>query len=302
MAITRVSTYAMHKNTLSDVTRVQANLAKLQNQMSSGVKSDNFEGLNGQVEAFVQFEAKIGKTNTLLENNTVILARMQTTDVALDQLINIADDFQDLLVQRRNPVSEGNLQFEISARALMEAAAAQLNSSQEGRYLFAGSRTDTQPVLTPVPGSAIPGVPDNSYYNGNSTKLYARVSETFEVQYNVTADNPAFQKLFAAFNLGLSADASNSDANLEEATQLITEALDEIISVRAQVQQNIVNVEEVNERHEQLKLYWTGLSEKIIKTDLLSASTEVAMGEAILQASFSSFSRLNELRLTDFLR
>lgn len=302
MAITRVSTYAMHQSTLGDVTRMQARLANLQNQLSSGVKSDNFEGLNGQVEAFVQFEAKIGKTQTLVENNTVIISRMQTTDVALDQIINIADDFQDLLIQRRNPISEGNLQFEISARALMEAAAAQLNTAQEGRYLFSGARTDTQAVTTPVPGSVTPGVPDNGYYNGNSTKLYARVSETFEVQYNVTADNPAFQKLFAAFNLGLQADATNSQSMLEEATALITEALDEVIAVRAQVQQNIVNVEEVNERHEQLKLYWTGLNEKIIKTDILSASTEVAMGEAILQASFSSFSRLNELRLTDFLR
>lgn len=302
MAITRVSTFAMHQSTLSDVTRLQSNLANLQNQISSGVKSDSFEGLNGQVEPFVQFEAKIKKTQTLLENNTIIMARMQTTDVALDQVINIADDFQDLLIQRRNPVSGDDLQFEISARALMEAAAAQLNTAQEGRYLFAGSRTNEQPVKTPVPGSITPGVPDDLYYQGNDRDLYARVQETFEVQYNVRANESGFQKLFAAINLGLSGDASGSQDVLADATELITDAIDEIISVRAQVQQNIVNVEEINGRHEQLKLYWTGLNEKIIKTDLLSASTEVALSESILQASFSSFARLNELRLTDFLR
>ncbi|MCH2546193.1 MAG: hypothetical protein MK052_01085 [Alphaproteobacteria bacterium] len=302
MAITRVSTYAMHQTTLGDVTRLQANLAKLQNQISSGVKANDFEGLNGQVETFVQFEGKIKKTQTFIENNTVTLSRMQTTDVALDQIISIADDFQDLLIQRRNPVSGDSLQFEISARAMLEATAAQLNTAQEGRFLFGGTRTNIPPVTTPVPGSNSIGVPDDGYYVGNDTNLFARVQETFEVQYNVRANEAGFQKLFAAMNMGLSADASGSQDQLVAATTLVTEALDEIISVRARVQQNIVNVEEINERHEQLNLYWKGLNEKIIKTDLLSASTEVAMGEAILQASFSSFSRLNQLRLTDFLR
>jgi flagellar hook-associated protein 3 FlgL len=220
----------------------------------------------------------------------------------MDQIISIADDFQDLLIQRRNPVSGDDLQFEISARALMEALAAQLNTAQEGRYLFSGSRTDTQPVITPVPGSATPGVPDDLYYQGNDSNLTARVQETFEITYNVRANESGFQKLFAAMNLGLQGDANGSEGVLQEATTLVTEALDEIISLRAKVQQNIVNVEEINERHEQLNLYWKGVNEKVIKTDILSVSTEVAMGEAVLQASFSSFSRLNQLRLTDFLR
>lgn len=302
MVVSRVSTYSVHQSTLSDVTRLQANLANLQNQLSSGVKSDSFEGLNGQVETFVQFEAKIKKTQSLLENNAVTISRMQTTDVALDQIIALADNFQDLLVQRRNPVSGDSLQFEISARGMREAVAAQLNTAQEGRYLFGGSRTETQPVITPVPTSAVPGIPDDLYYQGNDARLVARVQETFEIEYNVRANESGFQKLFAAINLGLQADADNSQTGLEEATFLVTEALDEIISIRAAVQQNIVNVEEINERHEQLNLYWKGVNEKVIKTDILSVSTEVAMSESILQASFSSFARLNELRLTDFLR
>lgn len=302
MAITRVSTYAMHQTTLSDVTNLQARLANLQNQVSSGVKSDNFQGLNGQVEAFIQFEGKMSKTQTLIDNNTLIIARMRTTDVALDQIISIADDFQDLLVQRKSPTGGESLQFDVSAQSMLQTIANQLNVAQEGRYLFAGSRTDTPPVIDPVPGPVVSGLPDDAYYQGNDTDLYARVQENYDVQYNVRANEEGFQKLFAAIALGMRADQEGSDALLTEATTLATDALEEIISIRARVQQNIVNVEEINERHEQLNLYWQGLSEKIIKTDLLSASTEIALSEAVLQASFQSFTRLNELRLTDFLR
>lgn len=302
MAITRVSTYAMHKTTLSDVTRLQAQLANMQNQLSSGVSTDSFEGMNGSVETFVQFEAKMGKTQTLIDNNTVLMSRMQTTSTVLDQIIDIADSFQDLLIQRRNGATGQDVQFETSSRAMLEAIAAQLNTQQEGRYLFSGSRTNIAPVTTPVPGAGIIGVPDDLYYNGNDTDLYARVQETYDIQYNVRANDEVFQQLFSAINLGLQADALENDGLLQDATTLITEALDGLISKRAYVQQNIVNVEEINARHEQMKLYWTGLNEKIINTDILSVSTEVAMSEAILQASFSSFTRLNELRLTDYLR
>lgn len=302
MTVTRVSTYAMHQTTMTDVTRLQARMANLQNQISSGMKSSTFQGLDGQVEAFVQFEAKIKKNQTYINNNTLIIARLQTTDVALEQIISIASDFQNLLVQRRNPVSGDDLQFDISANALRQALANQLNTAQEGRYLFSGSRTNIPPVPAPIQGNTAPGLPDDNYYQGNDVDLFARVQDNFDVQYNVRANEEGFQKLFAAIELGLRADHSNSQDLLMEATELVASALQDIIAIRARVQQNTVNIEEINERHEQLNLYWKGLSERIIKTDLLSASTEVALSEAVLQASFQSFTRLNSLRLTDFLR
>lgn len=300
--LTRVSTYSMHQSTMSDVMRLQSSLANLQNQISSGLKTTSFQGMDGQVETFVQVEAKMQKTQTLLDNNTIVMSRLQTTDTVMTEVIELADDFQDLLVQRQNPGTGDALQFEVSARGILATIAAQLNISQEGRYLFGGTKTDVPPIKEDTPAPFVAGVPDDLYYQGNDDDISARVQENFEVQYNVRANDPAFQKLFAAIHLGIGAAATNDTTNLTNATQMVTEAVDELIAVRAKVQQDMVNIEEINDRHEQLNLYWKGFSEKIIKTDLLSASTEVAMGEAILQASFSSFSKLNQLRLTDFLR
>lgn len=300
--LTRVSTYSMHQSTMSDVMRLQSSLAGLQNQISSGLKTDTFQGMDGQVETFVQVEAKMQKTKTLLDNNTIITSRLQTTDTVMSAVIDLADDFQDLLIQRQNPASGDALQFDVSARGILKSIAAQLNVSQEGRYLFSGTKTDTPPINENTPPPLLSGFPDDSYYQGNNDDLYARVQENFEVQYNVRANDPAFQKLFAAIHEGIEGADGDNQANLTNATQMVTEAIDGLIAIRAKVQQDMVNVEEINERHEQLNLYWKGFSEKIIKTDLLSASTEVAMGEAILQASFTSFSKLNQLRLTDFLR
>ena len=301
-ALTRVSTYGLHQRTLGDVTQLQSRLADLQNQVSSGQKSKTFQGLNTNTETFVQLDAKLMKTQTLIDGNTRIISRLQTMEVSMDQIINIADDFQDLTVAARNPASADDVQFEILARSMLETIAGQLNVSVEGRYLFSGSKTNVPPVQTPVPGNSVPGVPDDGYYQGNNEDLYVRVQEQYTLAYNVRANEGGFQKLFAAINLGLDAYGSGSQDLMAQASEMATEALDEINGMRASVQQTRVNIEDINERHTQLKLYWQGLSEEITKTDILSASTEIAMSEAILQASFASFTRLNELRLTDFLR
>lgn len=301
MVIQRVSTASLHQTTITDALKLQSTMANLQNQISSGFKSDTFQGLTGKVEAFVQFEAKMNKNQTIIDNNTLITSRLQTMDTALAELINVADQFEDMLVQRMNPVSGDSMSFEVSARATLESVALLLNTSQEGRYLFGGSKTDIPPVATPVPANFLSGVPDASYYQGNDVDLYARVQENQLMQYNVKANDPAFQKLIAAVNLSLQADTVDDMQSMQQAAELATQAVDEIIGLRATVQQNQVTVQDINGRLEMLNLYWKGMSETIIKTDTVSASTELAVAQTVLQASFQSFVTLNSLRLVDYI-
>lgn len=302
MTIQRVSTLGLHQQTLQDVMRVQTNLADLQTQISSGKKTSTFQGLQGQVETFVQLEGKMNKTKTFIQNNELIISRMKTSEVALEQIVNAAEDYKNLLVSRRNGATGQDVPFQLSARGILETIAGQLNTQQEGRYLFSGSRTNVPPVITPVPGAIVAGVPDDEYYQGNNDNLVVQVQETYSMTYNTRANDPALQKLFAAINLGLQGDSTNSQTVLAQASELAAEALDEVIALRANTQQNMINLEQVNERHQQLNTYWKGLSESIINTDLVAASTQVAVDQAILQASFQSFANLSQLKLSDYLR
>jgi flagellar hook-associated protein 3 FlgL len=281
MVNTRVSSAGIHHNTLSDALRVQSKLAKTQGQVSSGLKSQDFQGLSGQVETFVQMEGKMKKTNTFIQTNTVVLSRLQTTEVVMEQIIDISDDFKNLLMTRNNAASGPSAQFAVSAKALMKSLGSQLNTSQEGRFLFGGTKTDLPPVVDPIP---------------------ANVQENYDVDYGVRANDPAFQKLVAAMNLGLAADGANSSEQLSQATAMLASALEEIVALRAEVQQNVVNITDINERHTQLNLYWKGYTESIAKTDLTAAAIDISMDQAILQASFQTFSTITSLKLTDYLR
>lgn len=302
MTINRVSTAAIQQQTIRNATFRQGHLADLQNQISSSFKTDNFQGLSGQVESFVQLESKMHVSQNFIENNTIIKARAQTTEGAVSSVIDVMDDFKQLLMQRRNGATGQSTQFQVSGKATLQSIANLMNTSFEGRYLFGGTRTETPPVIVPVPETIQAGVPDASYYQGNSIDQTAEVQEGQNLAYGARADEGAFQKMFAAINLALKGDMANNQSQLDSAMELTNQAFAELTALDARLNQNIVNITDISERFEKQNLYWKGVTETIIKTDLVAASIEVSTDQAILQASFSSFATISALKLVDYLK
>jgi len=67
------------------------------------------------------------------------------------------------------------------------------------------------------------------------------------------------------------------------------------------VDASIVDIQQINERHDASILYYKGVTEAIAKTDPVAASTDVAMDQTILTASFQTFSKISALNLSDYL-
>lgn len=299
----RISTYAVFQNTWRNISNTQSTVFDLQGQISSGLKTTNFAGLTGQVEQFTQLTAKLSKAKMYEENNAVAISRLNTTNTALNQIIELADDMEDLMVLRRNPTMANSIAFEQQLKGKLEALASELNTTFEGRFLFGGTKTNVNPVVVDpaVPGPVEVGTLDANYYQGSNEDLVLRAGDNVEIQYNVRADNPAFQKLFGAVALALKGHAENDDAILQQAINMIQEGQAELVSVQASVNTNVVTLGDQNKRHEALRLYWQGVTEEVSKTDVLAASTKLAVDQTVLQASFQAFAQINRLRLSDFL-
>lgn len=302
--INRISTFSVFNNTLQDVNRTQANLFDLQEQISSGLKTDEFSGLQGQVEQFTFLESSVKQAKAYQEYNSVNISRLRTVDISLDQIIETADEIEDLIVLRRNAGIEDDIAFEQQMRSKLDTIAAELNSQFEGRYVFGGTRTNVPPVITEpaIPGPNKIGQPDAGYYQGSTENITLRASDSVEIEGNIRADNIAFQNLFGAAFQALAGDAADKDTLLADATDQIQTAIQDLIALQADNNSNIIALEDINRRHKSLQLYWQGVTENIAKTDVVAASTQVAVDEAVLQASFQSFSSINALRLSDFLR
>jgi flagellar hook-associated protein 3 FlgL len=299
--ITRTSTFAANANFTNNFMRVQTRLFDAQNQISSGLKTQNFAGLAGQVEQFVSLEAKIRTSINYQENNAQNISRLETTKKALEQITNKADEMQNLIVLRRNPALANDIAFEQQMRAMMQSVASELNITFEAKYLFAGTRTNVPPVADPITPPFKVGEPDDSYYRGSKEDLTLRADERVEFAYRVRADNDAFQAIFAAAHQAIAAHNANDDSMLARALDTLQGGIDKVIATTATVNADILAIENIRQRQNSLELYWKGVTEQLANTDILAVSTKLAADQTILQASFQSFATINQLRLTNFL-
>ena len=302
MAIGRIGTYAIFQSTLKDMGNTQNQLINLQMQLSSGLKAQDYAGISSQAEQFLDIEKKITQSDTYLKNNKLVDARLQITSSALDRIIEAATTLKNIISTRRSGVQGTLNAFAEQLTDQWQTISAQLNISSEGRYLFSGTATDVKPVdTTALPELTSLGVPDDGYYQGSKENIVIRAHEEISFEYNVRADNSAFQKIFAGISMGKYGDTNNDDDALARAYDLVEGGLKDVITLQATVNSNKVAIDDINTQHQSLKLYWQGLKEEIVNTDLVSVSTQVAINQGILQASFQAFARINSLRLSDFL-
>jgi len=297
--MTRVGSLALYNSTMKDVAGTQQKLAKLQQQISSGLKADTFEGLNGQVEQYTLLQAKIRTSERFTETNSVNIARLKTADQAMGQMVDIADSMENLITQGRSGGIADSASLIQQMKNLLAQMTDELNINFEGRYLFGGTNTNTAPVPDITTSSILE---NDSYYAGSNDNLVYQYDERSTFTWPVRGDDPAFQKIFAAANQAIAAFDTKNDSGMADALDLMQAGQTALNSARSQVNNTIINVQAASDRLDTLGLYWKGVSEEVVKTDLVSATTEVSNHEAILQAAFAVFSRLSQLRLSDYLK
>ena len=301
MAISRVTNFTIFNSTLGDVTDVQRQLATIQEQISSGLKAQTFEDMNGQVEQFTQLDARIRSAKNYIDTNENNIARMKTADQAMAQMTDIADQMENLIVLGSSSTVQGSLNFEQQMRANLEALANQLNVDYAGRFIFGGTNTSTAPVPDPGIVTNSIGTPDDSYYAGSQASVTYSMDERTTYEFPMRADDPSIQKIFAAAWQAIQGFNNKDFTALGQALDLMQEGQTELSGARSRVNSTIINATDTNDRLKSLQLYWQGVTESIGKTDMVAASTAVANYEAVLQATFSAYARLSQLKLSDYL-
>lgn len=299
----RISTYSLHQSLLRDTSRSQVDLYNLQNQLSSGLKTDSFSGLGGDVEKFIDLDARLGRNQTYVDSSQVAEDRLTITDNILGQVIDLGTDIKNLIALRRNSAVGDDLAYQTQLDGKWKALVSILNTTSENRYIFSGTRTDTPPVDGEnFPTLLIDGKPDLGYYQGSGESTSMRIEDNVSITNNVRADDPAFQKIFAGLAMAQRYGAKSGESDeMKQAYDFLEKGVEGIISLRATVNANKVTVLDNKDRLQSMALYWKGLKETISNTDIVSVSTQVAINQGILQASYQAFARISGLKLSDFL-
>ncbi|GIK99682.1 MAG: flagellar hook-filament junction protein FlgL [Alphaproteobacteria bacterium] len=318
----RFATYPGFQQTMSYTLNAQRAVYDLQAQVSSGLVSTDYAGVGGNAYRLVTLETQTTRTNQYVAGNKLVDHRLQAMETSVASIYDTATKFRTLLVNALNANNAGEMAIADEAANFKDEITKLLNVSEDGRYLFAGSRTTTAPVdqagWTPPAWPLTPPLTQYTaeYYKGDQTLLTAEVDVDHSIGYGITAAEDAFEYVLRAMHYVEISGNAVDRATLETSLALVNAALGtsngdatlgvaaptrDIADIRTAIGTSRRAIELANKRHEEVLLYTEQNIGDIENVDPAAALTRLSAAETQLQASYMTVSRLSQLSLLNYL-
>lgn len=319
----RVATFPNHQLTMAYTLESQRKVLDLQIQVSSGKVATEYAGVGTDVHRLINLETAATRTTRYQANNQTIDKRLEAMETSVAQIYDSVTEFRTLLINALNANNAAEMRIDVEAKNYKDEIAKLLNIEQDGRYLFAGSRTDTQPVTlsgwTPPTWPLTPPLTQytDEYYQGDQTQLTVDVDVDSTVTYGVTADEDAFEYVLRAMHYVEISGPGVDRQTLETALALVSAALgtstgdatlgvppltQDIADIRTGIGISRRALENANKNHGEFLLYTQQNIGDIENVDPAAALAELATQETQLQASYTVISRLSQMSLMNYLR
>src|SRR5689334_15331349 len=144
--MTTVGTLAQSLLVRSNISSIQDQLNTLQQQVSTGLKTDRYGGLGAQATLDINLRNQVDRLDTY---NTDITS-LQTRTGIVDQTLNAVHDatltMRNVVIQNLNNASGNNTIVQAAQQAIADITN-KLQANVDGRYLFAGTKIDQPPMV-----------------------------------------------------------------------------------------------------------------------------------------------------------
>lgn len=284
---------------LRDISSNRNELAKIQNQVSSGVKVRNPSDEPTAFATSKGLEEQIARND---EYQNAIESGLTQSRVAQDSLDAMSDQMVDLkriVTQGANDTALQDSDREALAdevAGIRENLVDRLNTSTDGRYLFAGTQVDQQPFE--LEGTDVT-------YNGNDSELTVPVNDGMEVKISMTGDEVTDvngDNLFDMLGRIETALRDNDDAGVKAEMENVDNAVAHIASAGSNLGSRINQLEFSNEQFEVGNNNLKSEVSRLVDTDYAEALSELQKFQTAYQAALSANSELMQTNLLNFLR
>ena len=236
----RISNYSQNARSLSFFTMSQNRIADLQNQIASGVKSQNYTGVSRDTERLVTLESSHARVTQYSADNSLVERRLNTMELNVSQIFELMSEYKTTIINGLNASNADDLDLRNRAAQILDQVTSLLNVEEDGRHLFAGSRTDTPPVslaALPAISYTIPTTDgaSSSYFVGNTDNLSIRADDNFDLQYNINAGELGFERAIRALDIMVKAPLSNDRPTLNHVLGVVNNAIDDLADIRTEI-------------------------------------------------------------------
>jgi len=300
----RITNAMVSRTVLYDLGSASRRLAQSERQLSSGKQltrpSDNPFGVSRAIQLRGQLEA----TQQYRRNVNEGIGWTTATEAALTRITDVVQRARELLVEAGNDsngaVARESVATEIDA--LTESLKQEANTTYEGRYVFAGTATETSPY-------ALGGV---DTFAGNAGSVPRVIGAGVAVAVNVSAREVLGEGQGAADNklLDVMRDIAENlrgntpaDAEALRGTDLerLDTNLDNLTSVRAVVGATMNRLEGAGSRLDELEESGVDLLSKVEDADMAETLTSYTTEKTAYEAALKAGANIVQMSLLDFL-
>lgn len=296
------STIQVFNQTVSDFKLIQDRLFQNQSKIGADSKFETFAEMDNDLTVVQTFESSIQRSERFITSLNTVKRRLDVVDTSISNIIDTAVNFKSSLILENSTTNSLVNDLSSLADDTLDIISGSLNERINSNYVFAGSKTNTQPVsdLKTV-NSVVSGEVTANYYNGDEFKAAVDVSRSLRIEYGITASDPAFQNLIGAINNAKAAEISGKPSDLNQAGEQLDAAIEEVISLRAKVGGNLQSIEQSIEIQDKARVNFEQKLAEIKEPNIVDLTIQTSADTAALTAVFQSFSRISNLSLVNFI-
>jgi flagellar hook-associated protein 3 FlgL len=295
------SSVQIYNQAIADFKSLQTIIADKQAKIGADSKADSFAELGDEIATVQGFKLSIERSDRYINSIKDAQRKNDTQFQAIQQILEIAAQFKQNLTIESTTTSGQINNLTQQANSSLDNIRGALNLKDGANFVFAGSKTNQEPVSDlKLSTNIINSTPVANYYEGDNFKAAIDVSASLQVEYGFNASDPAFVNLIGAINLAKQAEVDGT-GNYQRAGELFEEAYEQLLALQAKIGDNARIFENNLEFQDKAKAIFEQKFAEVNEPDIVQLTIESTQAQTTLQASFQIFSKISQLSLINFL-
>jgi flagellar hook-associated protein 3 FlgL len=296
----RITESRITSDFLYNINNTQQRINEYQNQLASGVRVNEPSDDPEAADMILRLNTSIARNEQFSSNISAAQSMLSTTTDALDGVQEIIGKLQTTMAQASNGADKSALStFADTVDGYLNQAIALANTQFNGKYVFGGTQTQTQPYL--LTANAAPPPSQIVTYNGNAGTIDYAVGEGQTEKVNVsgqTAFNGTalFNELITIRD-NLRAGITPSQADSTAVQNSLQSVLNVSGSAGTVLQSLDSTAAHLAQQHTQL----LALRSVQQDTDVASATLHLKLEQNTLEAALSMGAKILPQSLVNFL-
>lgn len=309
----RTPSTTQQRQALLDLERTKERVALNTSRLASGKRITRPGDDPAGAALVLDFQMSIQSNDQFIRQADSALSFLKASEDVVSASLDMTTRLQELAQQAVDPTigASGRAAMAQEVASIRNNLVALANTKDQGKYLFAGTRTQTLPFAAPVPPSTPPYAPGNGpiAYSGDSGSIDLDVSGSTTVTTNV----PGSTVFFGSGGAGSSTDlftvatqlydalVANDVPSAQTAGTNLKGVFDHLVQVQADLGGRQAGLLDLKDTLSGFNVTLQELQNKHQDTDYVQTATDLATDQTIQSATLSAMSKINRTNLFDYL-